>query len=197
MIRFYLFTITLVIVTCILAQAQGPSNILEFKQGFRDAKMGMSFSAFKGMKLANHDELTMRMNGEFYPTEYVKVYERLSDSKRLGTAPLMHIYYKFYKGKLCAINIIANARYEEGIINTLHNAYGTSSYTPPFNNGDGKYIYSWYANTIDLCAINFTLSGTIGKFLIISFNSIPISREIEEEQARRKGEAKFNRTDGL
>lgn len=74
------------------AQSSGTAEALNDKYGFRDARFETPIKSFKGLVLLKSQKDT-------------KIYERPTDSKKIGGAQVSSIHYSFYKGKLLAVRI--------------------------------------------------------------------------------------------
>lgn len=195
MTRFCSLVFALLIINYISARAQGSIDALETRKGFRDAKVGMPFSAFKGMNLVKPSEFSVSFDkANHYPIEYIKEYERISDSKRLGSVPLRHIYYKFYQRRLYSIVVIADGQYESSFFRIFQTAYGEGQCT---RFPDGEVVCYWVAQTVELNCRNHSALGKSTNAVRAEFVSSSISEEISKEQKKREERAKFNRIDGL
>ena len=92
--------------------AQGSLAALDAKNGFRDAKLGMKLSQFKGMYI--------------YKADKAGDYVRNTDKKMIGDIPLKQIKYRFHKGILYGIFITADFNYGDDLVSVLESSYGKS-----------------------------------------------------------------------
>ena len=157
------------------ALAQGSFYELDAKNGFRDAKLGAPLSSFSDMRLTNYKDIL----------GYATIYERVNDNKRLGNVPLNRIDYYFYKGRLCSITLIADAKYFGDVLHTLHTAYGDALIPGGFSM-KGEIDYHWYGKKAMLYCKTFRIPGQSGRFLEASFESVPIYDIISIDQQKQR-----------
>lgn len=95
--------------------AQGSLAALDAKNGFKDAKFGMSISAFKGLTL-DEDEMN---------SEQRKYYRGPTYNNVLGNTKLKYIQYSFYKGRLDKIVFVVKGNTAcYNVLKAVQVAYG-------------------------------------------------------------------------
>lgn len=136
----YLYTLLLVLASLLMSShsvAQGSLASLDTKNGFRDAKIGMPISAFKGMILIKEDHPDK--NPVF--TRYI----RPSDKLMLGDIPLKTILYTFLDKRLHSIWVpVCSINDNQKILAIFTTAYGK------WDKLSTPKHYSWFGKNVTL-----------------------------------------------
>jgi hypothetical protein len=166
----YFYTLLLLLSGLLISShsvAQGSLAALDGKNGFRDAKLGMSLSQFRGMV-------------RFRKAENMSFYRRASDKMVLGDIPLKEISYTFYKGKLESISIEFPQKYLNEVIETLKMAYGEGGKDPSKYQA---YYNVWKSKLVILDVMIPMFSEKPENSLpSINFTSILLSQQMHREQ---------------
>ena len=96
-------------------QCQNGGRVLDEKDGFRDAKLGMSVAKFSGMVPTEQEQ---------YRTKTVKAFERQSDNLEVFGRTVSHIVYYFFKNKLFLVRLEWSDDAGTAILNGFGEALG-------------------------------------------------------------------------
>ena len=108
-----LLSLLLLIVLIVTPASAQNAPALDAKNGFRDAKLGMPLSSFKGLK----------KDVEVSEGTYT-FYNRPTDKLKIGDIDVKEIAYRFYHNKLSAVIINAQAGEGYNLSTTFSETYG-------------------------------------------------------------------------
>lgn len=137
------------------SMAQGSLAALDAKNGFRDAKFGMTRAQLKGMVLYKGDDFGN--------------YIRPADRKMIGDIPLRTIRYRFHKGVLYSLFIVIDSRYKDQILETFRIAYGPGRNSPKLAG-----FQNWKGKKIELSISHTTIAGIRALHIEMSNNYLTL-----------------------
>ncbi|GAB2954557.1 hypothetical protein GCM10027048_20010 [Hymenobacter coalescens] len=143
---------------------------LDTKYGFRDLKFGTTVASVKGLAL-------LESKGG------MRVYTRVTDSKKVGNFQVSRILYYFYRGQLSSIRLdtkgYLNSR---GVLAAFQGLYGPGEQ-------DNEYIeeYSWVGDRV---VMNYEENSVSNNATIYLFSRSMLERQrVDEEKAAQKAGA--------
>ncbi|MFM2082356.1 MAG: hypothetical protein RL380_1047 [Verrucomicrobiota bacterium] len=132
----------------------GTRDYLDFNQGFRDAKFGMTVDRFENLSIVSKDE---RLG--------LATYVRAGDVKEFVGVPLESIQYTFFRDKLARVDLKWKAEYPGSVtltpLSTQMAVRCSSQYGRPRKQVRNKDVaqYLWAGQEVEILMDEFFLPG--------------------------------------